>query len=210
MLAVAEPPQALRVPDGFEGVRLGLSVTQLITVRTNVKPFAFFDKDTSIDPNKPDQMLFEAVPGHALFDTVFYKFAGQELDTIVFAGKIHGEGMNQKVEAFLAMGVSAWGKADEALVVGMDDPKGATPGAPALVWKKADAIVVASHTSTENQERLGRGSVQVKIQKCTKEDMADEKRCRNVLKKVLALPDVAADKKAQMLGTIKDRVRDAR
>lgn len=210
LLAVAESPQALRGPNGFESVRLGMSVTQLITARPNIKPFGFFEMDTAIDPIKLDQMLFESEPGHAMFDSIFYKFDGQELDTIVFAGKVHGGGMNQKIEAFLDMVVSAWGKADEALVVGIDDPKGSQPGAPALMWKKDDAIVVASHTSTENLERLGRGSVQIKIQQCTKEDMTDEARVNNLLNKFFYLPDVAADKKARMLGAIMDRVRDPR
>jgi len=210
VLAAEGHPVTFPFSDGFEGIRPGMSVTELAAARTNIKPFAFFQQDTSIDPNKPDQVLFEVVMGHAIFETLFYRFMGQELDTIVLTGKLHGEAMPRKVEAFLDMCISTWGKADEALVVALDDPKGATPGAPALMWKKAAAVIVASHTSTENQELLGRGSVQVKIQRCAEEDLADETRCRNVVKKVFSLIDVGVEKKARMLGAMEDRVRGVR
>lgn len=208
-LSAEEQPQPLRVPDGFDGIQLGMSVAQVVNIRTNVKPFALLQSDVSIDPNISNQLLFERVPRHSIFNFVLYNFTGNELDTIVFVGRTQGAAMPKRIEEFLAMSVTVWGKADEAFVVGLDDPKGATQGAPALLWKKSNAIVVAAHTSVENQERLGRGILQVKIIKCVKADLVDATRAMNVVKKVFSLPVVGAERMAQILGTIQNRVIDA-
>ena len=143
----AKPLEAMKNFARFDCIRLGMSVADLTRCRPTVKPFGFFQTDKTVDARKQDQMLFETLSHHALFETVYYRFRGIELDVVVFAGTLRGTDMEETVHQFLDRVISLWGRADESLVVGIDDPEGAAEGAPALLWQKSNAIIVAAHTA---------------------------------------------------------------
>jgi hypothetical protein len=201
-------PDVMRLPGGLDNVRLGMTVTELKAARPSAEPFGFFrDKTAPLDPNKPDQTLFESSGTSRSLQVVYFKFAGLDLDTVLIVRRVGGAEIASEVRAFLDNAVNLWGPADASAVVSLKGLKGEAQPAPALLWKKGNALVAAVCSSTESQDRVGQGSVEVKVQRCKPEDLTAPESCAAVLEKMYTLSDTPADKKALTLDLVKSRVK---
>lgn len=189
-----------QMPDGFADIYLGMALADFLAVRSNVERFFDFSSDRkNIDPNIPDQMLYQKTPNDVVFDQALYNFRGSRLDTIVLFGELKGIATTT-TEGFINTALSKWGVPSEMRVVELDEGKGKSTKAPALIWKQDGILIAIAYTPEKDQERTNRRSIQLKIQRVDHQEAEP-------LKKLFVLPALSEKETSDILTPLQLIVR---
>jgi hypothetical protein len=129
--------EASVLPEGFEGVHLGMSGQELLKARAG-KPSAMFGDDSQAHL----KVYIEKYGKSPFFDSVIYGFADQTdaLESVTFVRKLSPTNGPALIERFKAGVVGKWGAPDDILV---ENQKGSE--SPVLLWRKDGLIVLASY-----------------------------------------------------------------
>lgn len=185
------------MPKGFGDIHLGMKLDVLLSARTDAKPFGFFQSFSPVT-NQTNQMYVERIKEHPFFDHIMYSFQTNQLDTVVFFGRVSGTESNNG-KRFLNDLLSEWGAPDQYEVVELDEGKGSSK-APAAIWRRKALLIAASFTPDERSKATGRGSLQLKIQK----DQG------GMLDKVFVVPSISQKEKDAILVPVRSAVAEWR
>ena len=187
------------MPKGFGDIHLGIKLDDMLSVRTNAKPFGFFQA-ASPATNQVNPMYVERLKTHQFFDHIMYSFQTNLLDTIIFVGRVTGAEAN-KGKRFLNDLLSTWDAPDQFEVVELDEGKG-TFKAPAVIWRKEGIFIAASFTPDERSKATGKGSLQLKIQR--------EQGKSDLLGKLFAIPSISQEEKNDILAPVYSAIEEWR
>lgn len=187
------------IPKEFRDIRLGVKLDDMLSTRTNAKPFGFF-LPASPATNEVNFMYAEHLEAHRFFDHIMYSFKTNVLDTIIFVGRITGAEAN-KGKHFLNGLLSTWDVPDQFEVVELDEGKGSFK-ASAIIWRKEGVFIAASFTSDKRVKATGRGSLQLTIQR--EQDNGDQ------LDKVFIVPSISRKEKDDILAPVYNAIEEWR
>jgi hypothetical protein len=150
----------LPMPKGFEGVRLGMSMGELVNRRTNIISVWHHSPDGTVDFARTNQTLHEICKVDPVWGDLGTNVLAGSLWSYVFKGGQLREvsatwvGDIQKIRnyqsALLSWCVRTWGKDFQRRARTVNRGSKLEQLSPFLIWHKADIVIVVTCTSNLN------------------------------------------------------------
>jgi len=156
--------EAIRMPEGFESIQIGMPLEQLLETRPNVKPFGIQPDDPAqkVDLAKEDQIVLEALKDHPLFSNVMYVFQDGRLHSILFLAEKDIRKIREERASLISSSINRWGSAFEKRVVKIKSGN-IEYLAPLLLWDKGEIKIAVTSTPELMHSPPSQGIFQVNI-----------------------------------------------
>ena len=158
--------ESIRMPKGFEGIYLGMSIKELLEVRPNMRPSNRYSPDQKVDIAKLNQSTDELVKNDPLYGlnmVAMYVFRDGKLKNmlITWVGDIND--IRKQRGNFISSCCKRWGVHYQKRVLKLQPKRKNEHLSPLLLWQKGNMIIAAGYTSKHENKALKKGAFTINL-----------------------------------------------
>lgn len=158
----------IEMPEGFEGICLGMSIKEFLEVRpnANVHPMDRDTPDQAVDLSKGDQSLTELVKNDPLYNIRMlgsYSFRDSRLERVVLIWGGDMRKIRKYRTAFVSSCSKMWGDNFQMKILKQGPGTKKEHLVPLLLWEKDNIRIAASCTSEYEDENLKEGAFTISL-----------------------------------------------
>jgi hypothetical protein len=160
--------QLVEMPEGFEGIYLGISIKELLKIRpkANLDPMDRYSPSQEIDVTKPNQTLGEFTKGDPLFGlnmVSMYVFRDGKLKNMLLTWVGDISHVRKHREKFVSSCSKRWGTDYQKKIIKFEPKKKNEHLAPLLLWQVGNTIIAAVCTSEYEDKSLEEGAFMISM-----------------------------------------------
>lgn len=158
--------ESVRMPEGFEGIYLGMSIKELLEVRPNMRPSNRYSPDQKVDLAKLNQSTDELVKNDPLYGlnmVAMYVFRDGKLKNMLITWVGDITNIRKDRWKFISSCHKRWGPDYQKKILKLQPKRKNEHLAPVLLWQKGNTMIVAVCTFGHHGKKLKEGAFTINL-----------------------------------------------